>query len=197
MWKCTIMAGMSCHILGERNHSVHGIMQTAVNSLWWRDVPQELRVCHFCHSEPEDECHAMLYCVGSQALTQRRVLFFSDAQCKLLFWVSLLQTHWVTWWVKNRLLGSSQSMPSMSSMSLTWLSCTFILHCYTQLPSLSRAFMFCSFLMCCSSFALCPVSEVCHICCKWDSQGQSSASWVMVSSGCQLGDLLVAPLLRF
>ena len=57
----------------------------AVNSLRWdplrrRDVPRELRVCRFCHSQPEDECHAMLYCVGSQALTQRRGLFFSDAQ---------------------------------------------------------------------------------------------------------------------
>ena len=37
-------------------------------------------MCRFCHSKPEDECHMMLYCVGSQALTQRRGLFFSDAQ---------------------------------------------------------------------------------------------------------------------
>ena len=56
-----------------------------VISLQWdplrrRDVPRELRVCCFCRSEPEDECHTMLYCVGSQALTQRRGLFFSDAQ---------------------------------------------------------------------------------------------------------------------
>ncbi|KIJ95471.1 hypothetical protein K443DRAFT_108720, partial [Laccaria amethystina LaAM-08-1] len=55
----------------------------AYNSLRWdpverRSVPRELRLCCFCHSETEDECHAMLYCVGSAALTERRGLFFSD-----------------------------------------------------------------------------------------------------------------------
>ena len=71
-----------CKALTRLLASCHAL---PVNSLQWdplqqREVPQELRVCRFCHSQPEDECHTMLYCVGSQALTQRRGLFFSDAQ---------------------------------------------------------------------------------------------------------------------
>ena len=77
-----VVVPVHCKALTWLLTSCHAL---AVNSLWWdplrrRHVPWELRVCCFCHSQPEDECHAMLYCVGSQALTQRRGLFFSDAQ---------------------------------------------------------------------------------------------------------------------
>ena len=62
--------------------SCHGL---AVNCLQWdslrrRSIPREWRLCRFCHSEVEDECHAMLYCVASPALTEERGVFFSDAQ---------------------------------------------------------------------------------------------------------------------
>lgn len=61
----------SCHVL-------------AVNCFRWdpvrrKEIPRNLRLCRFCHDETEDECHAMLYCVGNGALTVRRGVFFSDA----------------------------------------------------------------------------------------------------------------------
>jgi hypothetical protein len=56
-----------------------------MNSLQWDPIQQrsvlwELRLYRFCHSEAEDQCHAMLYCIGSAVLTQRRGLFFSNAK---------------------------------------------------------------------------------------------------------------------
>ncbi|EDR00518.1 uncharacterized protein LACBIDRAFT_334009 [Laccaria bicolor S238N-H82] len=54
------------------------------DSLWRRAIPQELRLCRFCHTEVEDDCHVMLYYITTTALTEKRGVFFSDAQRVLL-----------------------------------------------------------------------------------------------------------------
>ncbi|PBK58978.1 hypothetical protein ARMSODRAFT_854292, partial [Armillaria solidipes] len=41
-------------------------------------VPRSQCSCHFCHSEVEDEAHALLYCDGSQSLEDLRSDFFQS-----------------------------------------------------------------------------------------------------------------------
>ncbi|EDR01914.1 uncharacterized protein LACBIDRAFT_332928 [Laccaria bicolor S238N-H82] len=75
-----------CKVLTQLMTLCHTLAMNCLqwDSLWRRAIPQELRLCRFCHTEVEDECHVMLYYITTTALTEKRGVFFSDAQQVLL-----------------------------------------------------------------------------------------------------------------